>query len=288
MPPRPILDQQPPRAGTLSQDGCSRQMTRPKRYLLPAITPTPAVRRPRAAWMTSLFALVTCMAARAQTAPAEKPLIAHLDGDAFKEALKDEAPVAGADIVGLIVQSSHDNSDARKLYVRNPARSISKVCVEITTLNGAYVASNTYLMPKAARGAYVEIPFNASRPLGTSHPEFFSSTLVQSLAVLTRTGACTDRSPALLPTAWGRPASSDTRLSITLAVQSGRATMSVLAKSPGETDGTCQSLTQGRRTAFDTLCTVQVPQQGPAEVELSLQRCAFDDCSGPLTVKVVL
>ncbi len=232
--------------------------------------------------------LIAVAATAVCVAQAEQPLIAHLDAGSFKEAVRNDAPVAGGDVMGLVVDLREAPVDGGKLYVRIPRRPVSRICIEATTLNGGYLASNTYTVPAAPAGSFVEIPVDATRPLGTSHPEFFRPSSPRALAVLARTGACSDASSALLPASWGRPSHPGGRLPFTLAVQSGRATVSMVATPRSAATEACESLTQGRRTAYDVLCSGDLSPDGHSDVELQLQTCAYDDCSPPYRVRIAL
>jgi hypothetical protein len=238
--------------------------------------------------MQSRRLLPTLLGALLGGAWGQQALVAKLDGPSFRETFRVEAPVAGGDVIGLMVDPEPLRAGAQKVYVRMPRAGASRICLEATTIDGAYVASNTYLLPKAAPGSYVEVPLGASQPLGTSHPEIFRGASAQSLAMLARTGACADTEFDVLPVAWGTPLPDGTPLRLIFSVQSGRSSASILTTLGTKATMACQPLTSGRRTAFDALCYIDLPANTSTAVQFRLQRCAFDDCSIAPPVRLAL
>jgi hypothetical protein len=214
--------------------------------------------------------------------------VARLKGDHFVENLRSEAPVSGGDVVGIVVGDHGAPNDARKLYVRRPAVEQSQICIEAATIDGSYVASNTYLMPAAAPGMYVQIPIDTSRPLGTSHPDLFRSATVQTVAIMARTGACAEQRSDLIPIAWGEPPAPGANLKVILAVQSGRTSSFILIGEGSGDARSCDPILQGRRTAFDALCSLELPSGKSGALRLRLRRCAFDDCTNAPPVDLEL
>ncbi len=218
-------------------------------------------------------------------AAAQPVPVAQLQGPRFNEVVRKEAPVAGDDIVGLAIDSGR-TSGAQNLYVRRSSAGNSLVCIEVSSIDALYVASNTYVLPAAAAGTYVQIPIALPAPLGTSHIELFTSASFRTLAVLARSGDCRSHSDELLPTSWGTPPESAT-LRLSIAVQSGRSSASILVNGSLADQRPCEPLLEGLRTAFDALCAVSLPA-GARSVGLRLRRCAFDDCANASIVNVDL
>lgn len=219
-----------------------------------------------------------------ETGIAQQLLVARLQGDRFNETIRYEAPVAGGDILGVSIGQDELAGGAQKLYVRRPSGSDIQICVEASTVNGGYFASNTYLLPAAEPGAIVQIPIDSSGPLGSSHLDIFRSASPKTLAVLVRRGACghTGR-PELLPVGWGTvpPSSKAGAVRVTIAVQSGRSSAFIVVNEDIERQIPCNPIVDGRRTAFDALCDVELKSlpANSGAVSLRLRRCAFDDCA---------
>jgi hypothetical protein len=229
--------------------------------------------------------VVFLSAAGAQCIWAQAPPVAHLKSTPFMEEVRREAPVSAKDIVGIAVGATAPADGAAKIFVRRPGGADSLICVEAVSLDGSYLASNTYVLPAANAGTYVEIPVDSAAPAGTKLRELYKMASFQTMAIVAHTGACGDGSTELLPTAWGHPPPSGTGLQLTFAVQSGRSTAYLLLGDNGK-KLPCIALTDGRRTEFDAICKVPVSESDKNPISLRLQRCAFDDCTLSPAVRV--
>ena len=213
--------------------------------------------------------------------------VAQLQSGRFNEVMRPEAPVAGDDIMGLTVDSGKPTVNATRLYVRRPADATSLVCIEISSRDGGYVASNTYILPASPPGSYVEIPVASPSPLGTSHIDLFKAASPQVLGVLARVDSCSARSDKLLPLAWGTPPDSGA-LRLIISVQSGRTSASLIVNESPPGQHACAPVTEGRRTAFDALCGLELTPSERRPVSLRVRRCAFDDCANSPLVYIDL
>lgn len=220
---------------------------------------------------------VVAMALAASSAWAGPLPVAQLQSGRFNEVLRPEAPVAGYDVMGLAVDSGKEKVNALRLYVRRPSDATSLVCVEISSRDGGYVASNTYILPASPPGSYVEIPVTSPSPLGTSHVDLFQAASPQTLAVLARVDSCSARSDRILPLAWGTPPDSGA-LRLIVSVQSGRTSASLIVNQSPSGQQACAPVMEGRRTAFDAVCGLELPLSERRPVSLQVRRCAFDDC----------
>jgi hypothetical protein len=231
----------------------------------------------------SIVVAAAAVSLRAQDVP-----IARLAGASFSEAIRTEAPVSGEDILSLQVRSAKEPTSAMNLYVREPAGGLSSICLDVATIDGGYVASNTYLIPPASPGSYVRIPVDAGRPLGTGHPERFTIASAYTLAIIARRGTCAVPTVDLVPVAWGEMPKPSAEIRIVLAAQSGRSSASLLINDDPKQAHACTSLTAGRRTIFDSLCDFSLPVGHETSIRLRLQRCAFDDCTQAPLVRLLL
>lgn len=252
--------------------------------------------RATAAKMAALVILLLCqratLASPAPPAPsaiASEPLVALLDGPRFNETIRSEAPVAGGDVLGVKIRTTpNDSLGADPLFVREPKGGVAQICLEISSVDGSYVAANTYQMPAAPPGTYVRIPIDAPEPRGTGHQERFRSARAESFAIVARTNPCGQPGTDLLPVAWGSIPSTQAALTLSIAVQSGRTDPSLIIDNDSQHAQSCEPLTAGRLTEFDALCTITLPPTATTSLQLQLQRCAFSDCSKAPPVRVRL
>jgi hypothetical protein len=226
--------------------------------------------------IASLAAALVSVGIAAQELP-----VAELVAKQFNETIRPEAPVAGEDILGVVIGPPTLAADARELYIRKPAHRISAICVSVESRNGRYLAyNNTYRVPASGASGYVAIPIAQTKPLGTQYQEYYSAASVHDLAVLAREGECSERGSTLLPTLWGHLPPPDSELVLTLAVQSGRSTIRMnVGRSGATSEAQCALMKDGQRTAFDTLCEIHVPRSYSGLLSIHLQRCSFDDCA---------
>jgi hypothetical protein len=212
---------------------------------------------------------------------AQLPGTAELVATKFNETIRPQAPVAGEDILGVVIGPETLSADARSLYVRKPKHPLDSICVTVESRNGRYLAyDNTYRVPAGDPSAYVAIPIAQPQPFGTQYQQYYSSASAKDLAILAREGNCADRDTRMLPTAWGHAQESTPDLILTFAIQSGRSTIRMTAGEGGaKTGAQCSGIRDGQRTAFDTLCEIHVPNAYVGVLKVDIQRCSFDDCA---------
>lgn len=205
--------------------------------------------------------------------------VATLAGTAFDEHVRSDAPVVGGDIMGVLVGPKDWRALGRRLLVRSPGPQVSTVCFQAASVDGSYVAFNSYTFKPQAEGAYVEIPIEAAHPMGTIYPQRFSAASAQTMALLAREGRCDALATRLLPLRWADGGTSEgDSLQVTIAVQSGRSSVYLKIGDSQYPDTPCIPVQGERGTAFDTLCQVTVNIQRSQSLQLHLRRCAFDDC----------
>ncbi len=215
----------------------------------------------------------------ATTSGAWSPLwpAANLADPKFNEQVRPEAPVAGGDIIGIVVGPGNWQARGQRLFVRSPGKFVSSVCIEAASVDGGYVAFNDYHFAPQDAGTYVEIPLEAAQPKGTVYPQRFAAASAQTMALLAREGTCDTRATRLLPLKWATREAPDTgEVTLTIAVQSGRSTAFLAIGDSSYTP--CTPIPAERLTAFDTLCEATIPAVRSQSVPLRLRRCAFDDC----------
>lgn len=218
----------------------------------------------RLARLALLFVLAT------GTAFAQPRDTALLSG-AFKEEVKEEAPVSGRALLGLsAVPVTWSGSPYLAVYVKASVAD-QPVCLTIVSRDGRYFARNEYTVRAGSQDGLVQLP------VGTRHPELFKKAPADGLAALVENGTCETRQPAFriaraTPTGDGR--------SVVMFVNSGRADATLLAGPPGaELRFKCDPISDGKRTTFDAQCRATLPAARSANpVPLQLELCSFGEC----------
>lgn len=211
-----------------------------------------------------LFALVTGAAA------AQPRETAVLSG-AFKEEVKEEAPVSGRALLGLsAIPMTWAGSPYLAIHVK-ASTADQPVCLTIVSRDGRYFARNEYTVRAGPQDGLVQLP------VGTRHPDLFKKAPADGLAALVENGSCETRQPAFRiaqtsPTADGR--------SVVMLVNTGRADATLLTGAPGaESRFKCDPISDGKRTTFDAQCRATLPAARSVDpVLLQLELCSFGEC----------
>lgn len=212
--------------------------------------------------------LLAFMAAAAVAQPMRDA--ARLNG-AYKEIIKEEAPVSGRALLGLsTVPVSWTGGPDLAVHVKASGAE-QPICLTIVSRDGRYFARNDYTIPASLRGGLVRLPVE------TRHPELFAKASADGLAALVENGPCDTRQPTFR-IAQGGP-TSDGR-SIVTFVNTGRAEATLLAGTPGaEMRFKCEPISDGKRTTFDAQCRATLPSVRSGElVPLQLELCSFGEC----------
>lgn len=219
------------------------------------------------------LALLLLPSALAQQAgPEAKPI------GSFVEKVRDEAPVGGGDILGATLRSSA--SDARSIYVRKPVQQAVMVCLTVTTIDGRYIASNSFELPDAPAGTSVRIAVN------TRFPEYFANPYIEKLATAARMGACPSNRGDLLMVSWGAPAAGGA-VKVGVPVQSGgQQAFLIVGEGANAKRIPCPWLKQGKMTSFDSVCEVDLALLSPGGVRARLERCNYGECTSAPAVRI--
>ena len=211
-----------------------------------------------------LFALVTGAAA------AQPRETAVLSG-AFKEELKDEAPVSGRALLGLsAIPMTWAGSPYLAIHVK-ASTADQPVCLTIVSRDGRYFARNEYTVRAGPQDGLVQLP------VGTRHPELFKKASADGLAALVENGSCAARQSAFRIT---RASPETDGRSIVMFANTGRADATlVVGPSEAESRFVCEPISDGKRTTFDAQCRATLPPERFANpVPLQLELCSFGEC----------
>lgn len=225
------------------------------------------------------FALFACCAAALlvnTAALAQQPKLATLQGD-FKEALNTDVVVSGGVIVGIDGNGPFNGARLTRLIIRPGTTSTPRaVCLRVVSRDGAYTASNNYVVP-ADIGANEAV----SLPYLSRYLDRLGEYGDTEIAVSATMGECEadDGTYAIIHSG------SQPLKQLRLFVNSFNATDVYLTTSLGE-EVSCEPL-QGRRTSFDFVCEWPWPDTSPASINLTVKREVFGRALSPATITVL-
>jgi len=199
----------------------------------------------------------------AQQAYAQQPL-ARLKSHPFQERYLDEAPVSGRVIAGVTLTGS---ASSGLLSVMPPRSAAGRsVCVQVMTRDGRYWSRNTFELPDPISRAPVALEYPSA------HQAFLTQLKSGELAVLGSAGECdkSDTDTVFLTSA-GDNAGAESAVSI--FVNSGRSdTYLSIRNDAGKRRPTrCQTIQEGRRTGFDTVCRIKLDELAATPVSLDIR-----------------
>lgn len=183
----------------------------------------------------------------------EEEGLARLKEKPFRESYRDEAPVSGRVVAGVIAGSSGQPG----LALLPPASASGKsVCVQVMSRDGRYSSKNTFLIPSGVDSSGFELEYPSA------HESFLFELDVDALAILTSPGDCTDSTASTLYLSTTRPEREpgSEPVPIRIFVNSARADTFVAVKNDpkGKRPTRCQEIEEGRRTGFDKICSIEL------------------------------
>ncbi|MGM0569546.1 hypothetical protein [Marinobacter sp.] len=211
---------------------------------------------------------------------AAQDVVARLKGNGLEESFTEEASVSGRVVAGVLAGSA-TASDALALYA-SAARSSNDICVRVISRDGLYWSENTFTWPKGADASLVPLQYQSR------YREQLARYDARDLAILGYEGDCQQVPDGPLLVA-ARGTDADRPSTLDILVNSGRSdTFAVLTNLvAGPQTIACQAITAGRRTGYDTVCTVplmETSEDGLLEVRIMRRR--FDRMM-PATTLVV-
>ena len=185
------------------------------------------------------------------------------------ETFHEEAPVSGRVVTGLMLAGS--GGSARLALLPPAAVAGGSVCVQVVSRDGRYWAENTFVLPPAVGGQPVLLAYPSA------HRDLLRTLGEDELALLAYQGECGRRGGRQLLLSARSPADTPPGR-VWIFVNSGRTDTYVQVKNDAgaRRPSRCRRIRQGRRTAFDTVCTVELPKPeavaGPLEVRILRRR----------------
>jgi len=165
---------------------------------------------------------------------------------AFNEVLKNQVPVSGSVVTGLMatVDNQIVGDEPLVLYVSDKAK--QDYCVTLTSRDGMYRASARYSVTGLTPGMH-------AFPFPTKHRDHLRARQQNELAVLARLVSDCDQPGGNITLAqWGE---SPAQRSVKLVANSSR-TISQIDMDEPRTTVACQMLSDANLITFDTTCTI--------------------------------
>ncbi len=183
---------------------------------------------------------------------AQQP-VARLKSHPFQERYLDEAPVSGRVIAGVTLTG---NATSGLLSMMPPRSAAGRsVCVQVMTRDGRYWSRNTFELPDPVSTAPVALEYPSA------HQAFLTQLKSGELAVLGSAGEC-DKSATdtVFLTSAGNNTGDEPVVSI--FVNSGRSDtyLSIKNDAAKRRPTRCQTIEEGRRTGFDTICRIKLDE----------------------------
>ncbi|PPI84482.1 hypothetical protein KEHDKFFH_09415 [Marinobacter maroccanus] len=205
--------------------------------------------------------------------------VAELKGKDFQEVLTEEASVGGRVVAGVL-SSNARAAQALSLF-SSPARESEDVCVRVISRDGLYWSENTFRWPSGSNADTVRLQdlskYDLSRYAETD------------LSVLGYEGDCSEAhsGPVLIAVRGDNPRLPD---SLDIFVNSGRSDTFAVITSPDIAASTiaCHLIRKGRRTGYDTICTVPIANTGTGSLAIRIMRRRFDRMMPPTDLVVRL
>lgn len=194
-----------------------------------------------------LQALIMAAALTPPAALAAEAVAAELLSEPFLEVYQPEVQVSGNVIVGLMSVTAQEALARDRLAVRAAAEG-TEVCVRATTNDGIYSSRNHYRLPEAS-GEVVRLPYRSDRV------DVLSGYAEGDIAISVTLGGCdTAASDTYLVASAmdGDPAEP-----VRLLLNSFGATDVFVAMPGSEALTPCEYLSEGRRTTYDFVCTLE-------------------------------
>ncbi|MCB1800121.1 MAG: hypothetical protein KDI82_00390 [Gammaproteobacteria bacterium] len=211
---------------------------------------------------------------------------ASLKGEALQETYREQAPVSGQVVAGIALAGFGPGSNPVSLVVPQ-ALAGKSVCVRVLSRDGRYWSQNTFDLPRQISTAVVELDYPSE------YSEYLGSLTPDQLAIRVEGGEC-GQEQVLSPLLAGAPRSSATgeKKELLVFVNAARADTYLVA-SDGRVPPNrkrCELIEEGRRTSFDTICTIElgVFEPLPESLSIRLLRRRYERAFPPTEFSVAL
>lgn len=246
----------------------------------------------------SIAALGGCVAlalalwlAGAQAELVDATLVASSEKQPLLEKYDPEVKVSGNVVVGVMIASAYNGLSENQLAI-SPGETLqeSKVCLQITSRDGAYTSRNNYTVALANSEDSVKLPYESQ------YPNILAEYKEEGgLAVTATSGSCkqSGRDTYYLPHLWETQDLQRTSKpwSASIYINGFEATdvYYTFEKGKGEPRD-CTYIEEGRHTVFNFICEVHVadiPKKVGSPLKLNILREVYGRELEPITIKVL-
>lgn len=192
-----------------------------------------------------LFSLILALnSAYAQVVP--------LANEDFTEHYSSDVPVSGKVLVGILIESKNVNS---RFFVKSSAGT-NLFCFQVNSIDGTYFSENEYLLTSTEKLA------NEQGLVEVEYPTQFKKILKEfgdnELALLATEGSCDSQSNLHFVATKDKIENSD---KVRFLISSARSQVFMRLKSNIQSiQPTCARIEEGKRTAYDTICEINLSE----------------------------
>ncbi len=211
--------------------------------------------------------------------------VATFEGKKLEEVYKDDVPVSGHVIAGLCF-AGIPHSNILAILPKSTEQSGKKICVQVMSRDGRYWAKNTFLLPELK-----ETDRLVALDYDSEYKDMIKDSSVVDLAVLSSAGPCdSEKQHEYILTS--RDKLSQEKDTLVIYVNSGRTDVFISVTKP-ENSGSpqpCETITEGRRTGYDTICKFKLESKYREQnrLELKLYRRKFGRNLPPVEFTVAM
>ncbi|WGW05328.1 hypothetical protein [Tropicibacter oceani] len=199
----------------------------------------------------------------------------------WQETLREAATVSGVVVVGAVLLPESKDPEPRLAAALDPAWKGRSLCVEVISADGLYQSRRLYDLAEVTAGLTV-------LPYPTGYPERLRAAGAGEISVRARLDGC-DVDAGLVPVAW-RPATDQTPAAIALQINAFRADSVhiFVGDDPMAEAVACQPVDADVRTAFDTICSFELPTPTPSTLRIEILRVSSGVAAPPEFVDLML
>jgi hypothetical protein len=200
----------------------------------------------------------------------------------LNEALADEVPVSGRVVVGVELEGLRDVVDFSILA--SPRFGGQSFCLRMLSREGRYWSENTFQFPKNSPSGPIGLEYESK------YQEYLSGLAATDLGLMAFAGGCASKGEGeVFPMMRKSAELKEPRLVV--YVNSGRTDTFASVQAGGATTSPepCTKLRKGRRTGFDTVCTLNLPQVDTDDehVDVRLFRRKYEQILPPIDLVVL-
>lgn len=179
--------------------------------------------------------------------------IAILDPESlsFNEVYKDDVPVSGRVIAGIGMSGMAINDELTLFPMMSGSQGYA--CIQVMSRDGRYWAENSFVLPKSNSGNAIKVKYPSK------YNDLLNEYGADDLAVLSYLGRCQKKKTSSFIVTSREKLISD-RKALVVYVNSSRSDtyIRVMNDVSNKENKKCRKITEGRRTGYDTICTVDM------------------------------